>query len=267
MKSRKLTVTFLFAVVVPLQLLAQQTRYSVKDLGTLGGSSSFPFGLNNRGQVSGNSTLPDGTRHAFLWQKGVMTDLGTLGGPNSFAFAIDETGVIAGFAETSTPDPLGETFCGNPVICLGFVWRDGVMTALPPLGGNNSASLQTNTRGQVVGQAETAREDPTCVPPQVLQFPPAIWRNGKAHELPTTGDPDGFATSINARGQVVGWSGTCTNSGLHLLLWEEGRVTDLGNLGGSTSFALFINNHEQVVGESGLGGEVVPSMLFSGRTG
>jgi probable HAF family extracellular repeat protein len=35
--------------------------------------------VNNNSLVSGVATLTDGTEHAFLWQKGVITDIGTPG--------------------------------------------------------------------------------------------------------------------------------------------------------------------------------------------
>ncbi len=60
-------------------------RYTVVDLGTLGGTYSLAGGLSNSGWVEGYSTLPDGNHHAYLWRNGLMTDLGTLGGPNSQA--------------------------------------------------------------------------------------------------------------------------------------------------------------------------------------
>jgi probable HAF family extracellular repeat protein len=91
-----------------------QTTYTVTDLGTLGGTFSLAGSMDNRGQVVGYSSLQGGTPvHAFLWQKGTMTDLGTLGGPNSLAVApLAQRGEVAGLSETSTPDPLGEDFCG-----------------------------------------------------------------------------------------------------------------------------------------------------------
>src|SRR5262249_12270066 len=53
-------------------------RGGIQDLGTLPGDTlSLAFGLNDRGQVVGQSIGPDG-RRAFLWQRGVMTDLNTL---------------------------------------------------------------------------------------------------------------------------------------------------------------------------------------------
>jgi len=39
----------------------------LRDLGTLGGTSSAPTGLNSRGDVVGISTLADASTHAFLW--------------------------------------------------------------------------------------------------------------------------------------------------------------------------------------------------------
>ena len=52
-----------------------------KELGTLGGKSSFAYAMNQRGEVVGAAEVADGSSHAFLWtlEKG-LEDLGTLGG-------------------------------------------------------------------------------------------------------------------------------------------------------------------------------------------
>jgi probable HAF family extracellular repeat protein len=179
----------LMALPNPAPLVAQNNnkrdhqhhRYKVIDLGTLGGTFSEPHGINNKDWVVGGSTLQgDLNQHAFLWRHGDMIDLGTLGGPNSIASYLNENGTIVGQAETSTPDPLGEDYCGfgTNLVCVPFVWQNGVMTPLPTLGGSNGVANSINARGQVAYGAETAIHDPTCIPPQVLQTEAAIWRNG-----------------------------------------------------------------------------------------
>ena len=257
--------TVLAALALPTRWGAEEQKqdpphYTVTDLGTLGGTFSAAGGLSNSGWVEGFSTLPGDTAvRAFLWRDGVMTDLGTLGGPNSFAgWPPGENGDAAGSAETSTPDPLGEDFCGfgTHLICLPFLWRSGVMTPLPTLGGNNGSANEINELAQVAGHAENATADPTCTPPQVLQFRPVIWEKGEVHELPTfAGDPDGFANAINDVGQAAGASGNCTTPLLHAVLWQNGTATDLGNLGGTMAEAIDINNQGQVVGGSFLPGD------------
>ncbi len=274
MKSRTLmctvALTLFAALAIPVQSAAQEQQqqdaekpqhYTVIDLGTLGGTFGIAFGMNNKAQVVGQSTLPgDMEAHAFLWQKGVMTDLGTLGGPNSTAFfPLNERGEVTGFSDTSTPDPNGEDVCFDDthLICLPFVWQKGVMTPLPLPGGNNGQADEVNNRGQVVGFAENTTPDPTCAPPQVLHLEPVIWDKGKVQELPTfPGDPDAFAGAINDNGQAVGGSGNCFGFTFHALLWQNGTLTDLGNLGGTTHNGAFdINNQGEVVGVSDLPGD------------
>jgi probable HAF family extracellular repeat protein len=286
MKSETLTlitaVTLFATIAGPIRLAAQEQqqqnkelpRYTVTDLGTLGGTFSAAFSINNRGWVAGAANLPgDTARHAVLWQKGLKTDLGTLGGPNSTAvFPLNERGEIPGYSDTSSPDPLGEDFCGfgTHLVCLPFVWQKGLKTLLPTLGGSNAIANEVNNRGQVGGVAETTTPDPTCLSPQVLQAEPVLWEDGEIQKLPTfPGDPDGFVNAINDIGQAVGASGKCFTAlpGIHALLWqrsdetdfqnEDGHnnwtVTDIGNLGGTmNNFPQDINNQGQVVGYSNL---------------
>jgi probable HAF family extracellular repeat protein len=261
------------ATMPPAQARADQahsrTRYEVTSLVSLGGTDSAGNSINNRGWIAGYSNKAgDQTRHASLWRHGSIVDLGTLGGPNSsVAWPVkNNRGVVAGIAETAELNPLGEAwscsafFPGDPTghICRGFVWESGKMRALPTLGGYNGFATGANQRGQVVGWAENTVHDPTCNPPQVLQFRAVIWGpRGRIQELPPLrGDTVSAATAINDRGQMVGISGICDNaigrfSARHAVLWEKGNVTDLGNLGGvAWHTPMAINDRGDVVGFS-----------------
>src|SRR5688572_9688380 len=76
------------------------------DLGTLGGTESVGYAVNDAGQVAGYSTSTDGRRFAFRYDGtpgagGVMRDLGTLGGTSSIGYGINNAGQVAGAASTS----------------------------------------------------------------------------------------------------------------------------------------------------------------------
>ena len=57
---------------------AQAARYSVTDLGTLGGATSKGYGVNASGQVTGEAATAEGEFHAFLYANGVMRDLNSI---------------------------------------------------------------------------------------------------------------------------------------------------------------------------------------------
>jgi len=253
----------------------RNTHYQVFNLGIpLGGSVSADNGVNNLGWSAGESNLTgDATAHAVAWFLGWPTDLGTLGGPNSAVLwpGINNLGEVVGVSDTATMDPYGETWsCGaflppshNGHTCIGFKWQFGRMTALPTLGGNNGFATAVNAHGQIVGWAENAVHDPTCIAPQVLQFEAVIWGpSNQMQQLPPLGsDPDSAATGINDHGQVVGISGICQNavgnqSATHALLWQNGVPIDLGNLGGTAwNTPMAINNKGVIVGFSDLTGD------------
>ena len=271
---------------------SKPARYTVTDLGPSATVFSEASDVTNNGLASGVATLPDGTQHAVLWYKGLITDIATpgLGGPNSEAPGINERGQAAGLAEISTLDPNKEDFCGygDHLICLPFLWQNGVMTSLPTLrGGNNGEAGQINNRGEVAGNTENDTPDATCTglgTPQVLQEKPVIWKNGEVRELPTypgewthPTDPDGWAFGINDNGQVAGTSGVCSTLNpytlvyvlsYHALLWEkDGTVHDLGNLGGRGlagpgNLALELNNQGQVIGSSNLNDTTFHAFLW-----
>jgi probable HAF family extracellular repeat protein len=244
-----------------------QASYKVQDLGVQHPDNlGMAMGLNNYGwtenmeqlldpfSVSLSANLVQGTVRISIGE--LNLGLGTLGGKNSSINwnGINDPGEAVGMSETSVPDPNGEDVClfGTHLTCLPFLWKNGVMSALPTVGGNNGQASAINNRGQIVGYAENGIVDSTC-PPDITNNRvdlPVLWEKGKAQTLPTVGsDPDGVAFGINNQGQAVGYSGTCTAAN-YAVLWENGTATPLQDLGDPGAIAYAINSHGQIVGQA-----------------
>ncbi|HEY6515066.1 MAG TPA: hypothetical protein VIY50_02905 [Steroidobacteraceae bacterium] len=269
-----------------------QTSYRVIDLGDpQGGPVSQGTTNNQPGSVAGWSLEANSIMHAELWRARAAADLGTLGAPTlnsavSWPNRNDE-GVVVGISETNELQPLGESwscllavfFVADGHVCRGFVWRDGRMSPLPTLGGDNGFATGVNNRGEIVGWAENRIHDPTCDEftntRQVLQFEAVLWvRDGgrgaiatdssyRAIELPPyPGDLDGAATAINQWGEAVGITGIC-DAGIgggtaeHMVMWRHGEVArKLPTLGGAYwNTPMDINDWGNVVGFSDLPGD------------
>ncbi|HKW33321.1 MAG TPA: hypothetical protein VJN92_09980 [Candidatus Acidoferrum sp.] len=243
-----------------------QTSYKITDLGTNKSTDNFSMamGLNNQGwteNMDGFVNPPEnnmGTTvsrgRAVINIRGLNIDLGTLGKPDSGNSwinwgGINDRGEAVGLSETADLDPNGEDFCGfgTGLTCVPFLWRDGHMSALPTVGGNNGQATAINNRGEVVGYSETAITDPTCPPAPAVS--PVLWEKGQAHLLPLVGtDPDGVADGINDLGQAVGYSGSCS-AAKHAVMWQNDTAFPLPDLGIARSNRAFaINNLGQIVG-------------------
>jgi probable HAF family extracellular repeat protein len=245
-----------------------QASYKVQDLGVQNPDDlGMAMGLNNYGwtlnmeqlldpfSVSLSANLVAGTDSISIGE--LKLPLGTLGGKNSSINwnGINDSGESVGMSETSVPDPNGEDVCGfgTHLTCLPFLWKNGVMYGLPPVGGNNGQASGINNSGQVVGYAENGVVDSTCPAGMINNRIdlPVLWNNKrKALVLPTIGtDPDGEAFGINNQGQAVGYSGTCTAVN-HAVVWEDDIATPLPNLGNPYAVAYAINSHGQIVGQA-----------------
>ena len=260
--------------------------YDVIDLGTLGGNRTFPYGLNNRGEVVGSSATAGDTAHAFLWRNGSLTDLSSPGLEVSSAVAINDEGLVAG-ASRGAQMP---------------IWRDGVLSgfvAVPPaeLG---AAPVRITAAGDVLLNIEE-HEWPRAVlvrnggVPIVFdgihswahdmttddravgavatkyignlayEFHAFLWQDGAQRDLgglasqPCRDDPAVLCTwseafDINEHGQIVGWA--TDGKFYRAVIWNANDLVphDLG-FGESTSRAVAINENGQIAGDSYEAGE------------
>ena len=295
--ARRMPLIFLIAAALgPFAQMTSAQQYQVTYLDSLGGTRSRGNSINNRGWIAGFSFVTgNARRHATLWREGLVKDLGTLGDPlirhSSVAWPIKNTrGYLAGISQTDTPEPNGEAWSCSAFLggqtgftCLGFRWKDDVMTRLLPLpGGNNTFATGADNVGRVVGWAENGVHDTeNCAAPQVLQFRPVSWGPGsdQPQELPMfPGDTSGAATAINNKGQIVGISGICDQavgrrSAKHALLWDGGTFTDLGNLGAELWITpMAINQSGDIVGfgatsADDLNGDFLRAFFWNRKTG
>ncbi|MGE5053469.1 MAG: hypothetical protein ACM3WP_04830 [Acidobacteriota bacterium] len=150
-------------------------RYTLIDLGTLGGRQSYlnfyAHVLNSHGTIAGFADTPAGdphfpnfdscanpdclVSHAIVRRNGVVTDLGALSADtSSAALWIGESGMVAGVSGNGLTYPL----LGVPEI-RGVLWTDDQIDDLGTLGGNESFATAVNSRGTVVGVATNSIPD------------------------------------------------------------------------------------------------------------
>lgn len=279
------------ALLTPIQIAAQHTRYKLIDLGTFGGPTSgvstnflndlvATQAISNDGTVAAtaDTSTPDPLcyfddcfyPHALQWKNGVLTNLGTLpGGKNSSLEWISGNGLITGPSENGGTDPISSNPESHAVL-----WKRGQISDLGTLeGGNVSGPFAVNNRGQVVGFSTNGTADPFSFwyggLPGGTQTRAFVSQNGLMQDLGTLGGPDAGAFLVNERGQIGGISYTSStpNSNNGSLcgpnvppqdpfLWEQGTMVDLGSLGGTCGYVNALNERGQLVGESTLAGNL-----------
>jgi len=196
------------------------------NIGTLGGESGQPRGINTSGQIAGYSTLATGSYRAFLYTGGQMIDIGTLGADYSVAYALNDSGQVVGnSAHLGGQDH-------------AFLYSNGQMTDLGTLGGDTSNAYGINNLGVIVGYSYNSSGD-------FLGF---IYQNGTMTPLGTLGGSWSIAYAINDQNQIAGQAYTRGNRAAHAFRLSDGQMVDLGSLGGSSSWGLAINNSGTVVG-------------------
>lgn len=197
-------------------------------LGTLGGLSSNPYGLNDRGQIVGESQTADGIYHSTLFNGSSPINLTPGLSRPSGATAINDGGVIVGVVPCDCGDFHAARYAGGDINDLGT------------LGGPASDTSGINDAGQIVGFTTS----PGPYAPRAY-----LYEHGVMTDIGTLGGDWADASAINRAGQIAGQSQVAgPGDHFHAFLYTHGMMTDLGALDGHDTTALALNNVGQVVG-------------------
>ena len=212
MRRYTFVVAAVLAVLVPSReaTLAQAPRYSIQNLGDLGGLVPTVTGVNAAGQVSGYVNGAEGQR-AVRYTEGLGWQyLPGLDMTFSVANGINVAGDLVGYYQNA--DGAFRAFRYH---------TGGGIDTIEPFGGSFTIGLGINGRGDVVGYTDTAEG-------LVVGF---IARPGQpAHVLPSLGGPVTLTCGINDAGQIAGWS--MTEAGAqHAIRIDDGQPSpiDIGS--------------------------------------
>lgn len=244
---------------------------TIRNLGTLGGTSAVAAALNNAGQVAGYANFnATALTRAFRWSLASgMVELDPIrGGSESLASDINNVGEVVGtvlfpdqrpphgvlWRPTGRPIDLGLNrsvsqillindmghVMGNAIGADGrqfaFVWttEDGAI-ALTGAGIVDSESRGINASGQVTGTFSSLDAGPTAF----------LWTPGQEF-LPLFAQA-AFPFAINDNAMVVG----VLMDQVAFVWTRAGGMVNIGALpGGSFSNAYDVNNHNEVVGQA-----------------
>jgi probable HAF family extracellular repeat protein len=214
-------------------------RYFLTDLGTLGGTESFAYGINDNAQIVGSSRLAgDTSTHSFLYSNGGMTDLSPL---NSGSIrTVGPTGI------NNSGQIASGLVVGSVYLPAIFDSTSGDLALLGSLGGVTNfgfsgVATSTNNFGAAVGYSHT---DPT----NQHAF---LYSNGLMTDIGSLGGLSA-ALDVNNAGTIVGFSSTETSEGrAHAFVYSSGLMRDIDPyvVVSSESFAHGVNNLGQVVGQ------------------
>jgi probable HAF family extracellular repeat protein len=248
-------------------LQGQAVVTSFTDIGTLGGDVSFAYGINDSGEVVGEST-PAGydSGQAFLYSGGNMTNIDYLPelgiGSAMVATAINNAGQYIIDYHEAIFSSLGEFTTDSAILIPGnFGHAD---TTVDTLGAPYVYGLALNNAGEIAGYGLTF--DATDNAFLHAGGSAGFNDNGNTTSLGTLGGGNSYGYGINDSGEVVG---TAEIAGgfpyLHAFLYTNGTMTDLGTLGGDESQANGINNSGQIAGWANTPGDLYPHAFLYGN--
>ena len=218
------------------------------NLGTTGhdGEGTYANDINNAGQIVGASYYWDSGNYSsrgYVWENGTMTDIGIpVSGANCvLPQAINNNGVVVGYAYTP-----GQT--ATQANRQGFLWtkQNGFRILSNQLSTSGLDAYDVNDSGDVVGAYVSDSH-----------YRPFYYNGVNMTALPLpSGATDVQATSINNKGQIVGYETRHSANGNWLgdfpILWDNGEAYHIDDLVPNGfgpfnySYRIKINNNGQI---------------------
>lgn len=252
--TRKKTTGAAFVATLALasaSAIAQQ--YQLTDIGTLGGSTSYAYGVNDNVQVVGAADDGTGWPRAFLYSNGQMskieTDYPSSSSVSSGALGISQNGQVTGWTQVPV---------GIYLFQVGFRYDSATnsATTFGPLGGFEAAGYAINDRGQVAGVTSNGT-GPSSSPRVAFLF-----SQGPLRALSTA--VHSYANGINVRGEIAGTEANVPQASMAVIFNSRlGTTRKLGYLGGIASAAQDINDYGQVAGTIAVTPTVEHAILYS----
>lgn len=246
--------------------------YSITDLGSLDpspASSSYANGINDKGQVVGYFTTPNGTnpngtkretKRAFVWadanQNGIsdpgemqlLTPLSSMTSRDSEAEELNAQGQVVGYSI----DAAGRK--------RAVLWQNGTVIDLGTLGGDTAHAYAINNTGKIVGYSKNSQGNDKATAwnvgiPGVTNIASRLPNECQALDVNNLGNVAGMcilslsqyeawyygssyirsqSTGINDNNQTVGWSELTGNTTRAFWIDLNVGTTSLSRLGPSS---------------------------------
>jgi probable HAF family extracellular repeat protein len=209
---------------------APARRYRIIDLGTLGGTFSRAYAINNKGQVVGEAkNVADTSSHPFVWTGGTMSPVpGLVGNANASGRinGINNNGRVAGTWESGAQGDRGSL----------FVYEISTGALSFPLG-LGSFGLDVNDAGQVLAGR---------FPPQGGVIDSVILSGSGVTDLDVLFGSQFQAEEINAAGHVIGVPGA-PNAPPNSYIFENGSF-DTTLYGPEKFVGMVLNDNDDAAG-------------------
>ena len=205
-----------------------------QDMGTLGGTFSIAYGIDESGRLAGYAYTPADI-HAYRSTTGAsLVDIDSLGGNYSLGYGINAAGHVVGQAYNASQQ------------YHAFLWTgSGNMQDLDTLGGSQSSANDISDSGIIVGGSSTTASG----------YQAFIYQNGTMTQIESLTEFRSEAIAVNNLAQVIGSYSDGTYG--YPFFWDSvDGMRDLNTLlepvtgdGWTLLHANDINNQGQIVGE------------------